>query len=135
MITNRSTYDEIVSEINAAAAEVAADSAYDGMELPEDEVWADLASSYLIDASEATAREVCRVQLGYMPGQLERHFADRRLAEAERRRKKDLERRTASKKAKEDSLQAAVASAAAQMRANRCGVCFTVRTPSGACNC
>lgn len=72
MITRTSTYDECVKEIDESCKEVMADSAYDGMELSEDEVWTDLAASLLTDASEAVAREVCRCQVGYVPQQLER---------------------------------------------------------------
>lgn len=65
MITHESTYDEVVAYIDAAAEEVAADSAYDGAEINPDDIWHDLAISMLSDADPAVAREVGRCQLGW----------------------------------------------------------------------
>jgi hypothetical protein len=74
-ITATSTYDECVRAIDESAKEIMldlADSA-DG-EVSEDEVWTDLATSLLLDADEAVAREVCRCQIGWVPQQLAEHW-------------------------------------------------------------
>lgn len=142
MITRKSTYDEIVKEINDSAAEVLQDAAYDGMELSEDEVWADLATSYLLDADRTIAEEVCRCQLGYVPGQLQDRWERERLALLERHaatvaaakaraqaRKEKIaqDRKTAAHLAREAERD--------RIRANTCPECRTLRSPNGACFC
>lgn len=74
MITRKSTYDECVMEIDESAKEVMLDMAYGDEELPEDEIWTDLAASLLVDADPEVAREVCRCQIGWVPQQLAEHW-------------------------------------------------------------
>lgn len=135
MITTKSTYDEIVKEINDAAAEVTQDAAYDGMELSEDEVWTDLATAYLIDAKREVAEEVCRIQLGFVPGQLLNIWRAQDEAKDQAKRKKALERAAAKRDEKGRAEAAERAAQRDAIRAARCSVCFTVPSPSGACNC
>lgn len=134
-ISPRSTYDDCVRAIDAARDEVLADLAYEGQELSEDEVWCDLAASYLVDASRPVAEEVCRVQLGFVPGQLLQHWErqDRIRAtyEANRRKEKAAEKVAARERRAADALEAE----RRRVKDATCPKCFTVRAPSGACNC
>lgn len=132
-ITNRSTYDDCVRLIDLAVRDVMLDQAE--ANLAEDEVWCDMAAALLIDANRPVAREVCRVQLGFVPLDLlhhwERQDAARQVYELERQRNK------AATRAQEKVAQEAAAreSARKAIKDATCPTCFTVRSPSGACNC
>lgn len=65
-IDTESSYDECVAAINAMATELKTEL---GDACPDD-VWADLATSMLLDAHPEVAAEVCRCQLGFVPEQL-----------------------------------------------------------------
>ncbi len=68
-MTTDKTYDEWVAEINAAIEDYRADGLLD--EVDEGEAWADMAASILLDAPREMAEEVCRTQIGFIPGALE----------------------------------------------------------------
>lgn len=135
MITSRSTYEQIVKEIDESAAEVAADAAYDGIELSPDEVWTDLAASLLIDANEAVARDVCRCQIGFVPQDLERIWEQRRLARAEKARKAAIERAAKLRVERAAAEQERRRTEIAAVRSARCERCFTVPAANGRCFC
>jgi hypothetical protein len=134
VITNRSTYDQCVQEIDLAVKEVILDQDLEG-DVSEDEVWCDMAASILLDASESTAREVCRVQLGFVPMALEAVWSSRkaakRAADLERERAKTVQRRADAEAAAEAKRLADLE----KLRAARCPTCFTVPSASGACLC
>lgn len=134
LITSRSTYDHCVMAIDIAVKDFMYDQEGQ-IDVSEDDVWCDMASALLTDASEAVAREVCRCQLGFVPQDLERLWRDRALAnaraKAERLKVKAAEKRQAALEAE----QAANAAAAQALRDRTCPKCFVVRAPSGACNC
>lgn len=130
MITNRSTYETVVREIERAVLDVALDQA-----LEPDEVYADVAESMLYDASESVAREVCRVQIGAVPPALSAHWRERQRASDAARRDAARLRTAARAAERETARQTALDRAAERRRLLTCGDCFTVRAPSGACNC
>lgn len=134
-LNNRSTYDQCVAAIDAAVVEVLADSAYEGMELSEGDVWCDLATAYLSDASRPVAEEVCRVQVGFVPGQLLEHWARQDAAKKALDRRRQQEKAAARKAAKEQAERDAEEATRQAIKDNTCPKCFTVRAPSGACNC
>lgn len=132
-ITHRSTYEQCVAEIDESAEEVVNDQA--GLGASPDEIWADLASSLLIDAKPDVAREVCRCQLGYTPQTLENLWAQQEAAAKALAKKKA---QAAAAKKKEDRRLAEIAQRHAErdaVRAARCAGCGTVPAANGACFC
>jgi hypothetical protein len=75
-ITQESTYEECVAAINEAADDLAGEYP----DVSPDEFWTDLATSMLTEASEKVAREVCRVQIGWVPLDLEMLWRARKRA-------------------------------------------------------
>jgi DNA polymerase elongation subunit (family B) len=134
-ITNRSTYDQCVRAINEAVKEFLLDQPEIAETVSEDEVWVDMASSLLTEAAPKVAEEVCRVQIGFVPQPLRHLWVQRerakRVTDLERQRAKTVERKAARERAE---LEAEETRRMAE-RANMCMNCFTVRAPSGACNC
>lgn len=133
MITTRSSYEDCVAEIDLALKDVLADQP--DIAAGEDEIWADLAASILIDANRRTAEEVCRVGLGYTPMSLLQvwKLQDEAKAAAARARARELAaQKRAAKQAAEREAEAAALQA---VKDARCGRCWTVRTPAGNCNC
>lgn len=74
------TYEAALEAINAGVRDCLADFGEE-MEISEDEIFVDMAASVLIDAEPAVAREVCRVQIGYVPQSLETLWKQRRAAQ------------------------------------------------------
>lgn len=74
-------YWDWVAEIEAGVADVLADLGPDA-DVSEDEVFCDLAAAMLVDADRAVAREVCRVQLGFVPAGLLSHWQRQDTARA-----------------------------------------------------
>jgi len=132
-ITGRSTYDQCVAHINAAVQDFMYDQ--EPTDISEGEIWVDMASALLVDASESVAREVCRCQIGFVPQDLERLWQQRKEV------KKILERKRYKERAEAKKVQAAEAAAAAKaaevqaLRDRTCPTCFTVKAPAGGCNC
>lgn len=133
-ITSRSTYEQCVAHINAAVKDFLYDQEGQ-IEVSEDEVWTDLAAALLVDASENVAREICRIQLGWVPQSLERLWQERARAKKEADRKRVQERAAAKKEKRAQDARDALAAEREAVRAARCPNCFTVKAPSGACNC
>lgn len=132
-ITRRSTYDQCVKEIDAAVQEFMLDQAE--ADLPEDEVWTDLAASLLIEASPVTGREVCRVQLGFVPQDLERLWLAQeqaRIAAAKAKAQAKAEARRQERQQAEKDARHAERDA---VRAARCPKCFTLPSAAGSCLC
>jgi hypothetical protein len=133
MITTRSSYEDCVAEIDLALKDVLADQP--DIEAGQDEIWADLAASILIDANRKVAEEVCRVGLGFTPSSLLQVWKQRDEAKAEASR---VASRARAQRAREERAAAEAARDAAALQAvkdARCMSCFTVRTPAGNCNC
>lgn len=133
-ITGRSTVDQCIAHIDAAVKDFMYDQEGQ-IDVSEDEVWTDMASALLVDASETVAREVCRTQLGWTPQALELLWQERaaakKVADRQRRLERAEDRKTKRAQAERDALEAE----RAKVREARCPRCFTVKAPSGACNC
>lgn len=134
-ITTRSSYDTCVTAINEAVKEWMLDQPEIAAETSEDEIWADMAASILVEASPKTAEEVCRVQLGYVPQALRRLWVMR--DEAKKVQAKVQSQNRAQRLREEKAAAEAQAAQAERdrIRARTCPVCFTVKTPAGTCNC
>lgn len=132
-ITSYSTYETCIAQINAAVQEFLLDQAE--ADLSEDEVWTDMAAALLIDASERVAREVCRVQLGFVPQDLEEHWRRRAQAKAAASRERAVAKAAEKREARAAAEKAADAAAKAAERASLCGTCFTIPAANGRCLC
>lgn len=133
-ITSHTRPDTCIRLIHEAAKEFMLDQAgFPG--LSEDEVWTDLAASMLVDASERTAREVCRREIGYVPQSLEELWKQRKLAQSKKDRERAKERVLADRKAREEAERAAQRAELDAVRAARCPKCFTLPSAKGACLC
>ncbi len=134
-ITLRTSYEKCVEIIDAAVKEALEEAAYDGMEVSEGDIWTDMATSYLLDASEDVAREVLRCQIGFVPQQLQRVWKQRAAARRALQVQRAVERRIAAAAKRAAAAEAAREAAVQAVRSARCPKCFTVPAPSGACNC
>lgn len=132
-ITTRSSYDQCVEVIDEAVKEVLLDQP--DIEAGEDEIWADLAASLLLDANPKVAEEVCRCQLGYVPAGLRAVWALRIKAKREQAALKSQERQQKLMKEKKDAEAAQRRAEVQAVRDARCPRCFIVKTPAGQCNC
>lgn len=134
-ITTRSDYDTCVRVINESVKEFLLDQPQIAEDTAEDEIWADMAAALLTEAAPKVAEEVCRCQLGYVPQELRRLWTERlrakKVADLQRQRDKTAERKAAKEQADRDAVEAERQT----IKDNTCPRCFTVKAPSGACNC